>query len=82
MKEEAGSKLEQLRNKIDLDDLDLGIDTPSMDVKEYLRVLRLARKPSREEFTMIAKVSMAGIALIGIIGFVLYALLTELPKSL
>lgn len=81
MKEEAGSKLEQLRNKIDLDDLDLGIETPSMDVKEYLRVLRLARKPSREEFTMIAKVSMAGIALIGIIGFVLYALLTELPKS-
>ncbi|HWQ19094.1 MAG TPA: protein translocase SEC61 complex subunit gamma [Methanotrichaceae archaeon] len=81
MKEEAGSKLEQLKNKIDLDDLDLGIETPSMDVKEYIRVLRLARKPSREEFTMIAKVSMAGIALIGMIGFVLYALLTELPKS-
>jgi len=81
MKEEAGSKLEQLKNKIDLDDLDLGIDTPSMDVKEYLRVLRLARKPSREEFTMIAKVSMAGIALIGMIGFVIYALLTELPKT-
>jgi protein transport protein SEC61 subunit gamma and related proteins len=81
MKEEAGSKLEQLKNKMDLDDLDLGIETPSMDIHEYIRVLKLARKPSREEFTMIAKVSIAGIALIGMIGFVLYALLTELPKS-
>jgi preprotein translocase subunit Sss1 len=29
---------------------------------------------------MIAKVSMAGIGIIGSIGFVIYALLTELPK--
>ena len=44
------------------------------------RASALARKPSREEFTMIAKVSMAGIGLIGFMGFMIYALLTELPK--
>jgi len=42
--------------------------------------LKLARKPSREEFTMVAKVSMAGIGAIGVLGFLIYALLTELPK--
>jgi protein transport protein SEC61 subunit gamma-like protein len=77
----AESKLEQIKNKMDLDDIDLGIDTPSLDVNEYIRVLKLARKPSREEFTMIAKVSMAGIGLIGMLGFVIYALLTVLPSA-
>ena len=43
--------------------------------------MKLARKPSREEFTMIAKISMAGIGIIGTIGFVIYALLTELPNA-
>jgi len=31
---------------------------------------------------MIAKVSMAGIALIGMIGFLIYLLLTVLPQSI
>lgn len=70
-----------LKSKLNLDDMDLGVSMPSTNVDEYLRVLRLARKPSREEFNMIAKVSMAGIGIIGTIGFVIYALLTELPKA-
>jgi protein transport protein SEC61 subunit gamma-like protein len=70
-----------LRDKIDLDDIDIGVSKPSMDLGEYIRVLKLARKPSREEFTMIAKVSMAGIGLIGVIGFLIYVLLTELPRA-
>lgn len=70
-----------LREKIDLDDLDIGVAKPSMDIGEYIRVLKLARKPTREEFTMIAKVSMAGIGLIGVIGFLIYVLLTELPRA-
>ena len=70
-----------IKNKLNLDDVDLGVTMPSTNVDEYLRVLRLARKPSREEFNMIAKVSMAGIGIIGTIGFVIYALLTELPKA-
>ena len=70
-----------IRSKLDLDDVDLGVTMPSTNVNEYIRVLKLARKPSREEFNMIAKISMAGIGIIGVIGFVIYALLTELPKS-
>jgi protein transport protein SEC61 subunit gamma-like protein len=70
-----------IKNRLNLDDVDLGVSMPSTNVDEYLRVLRLARKPSREEFNMIAKVSMAGIGIIGTIGFVIYALLTELPKA-
>jgi protein transport protein SEC61 subunit gamma-like protein len=82
-------KLQQLKNKLDIKDKldldemvgDMGIAVPSTNIEEYLRVLRLARKPTREEFTMIAKVSMAGIGIIGTIGFLIYALLTELPKA-
>jgi len=47
---------------------------------EYVRVLKLTRKPSREEFTVIAKVAGAGILLIGFIGFIIYLVLTEAPK--
>ncbi len=82
-------KLQQLKNKLDIKEKfdleemvgDMGISVPSTNIEEYLRVLRLARKPTREEFTMIAKVSMAGIGIIGAIGFLIYALLTELPKA-
>lgn len=74
------SKLD-LKSRLDLDDVDLGVTMPSTNLEEYKRVLRLARKPSREEFNMIAKISMAGIGLIGTLGFVIYALLTELPKA-
>ncbi|HJH28886.1 MAG TPA: protein translocase SEC61 complex subunit gamma [Methanosarcinaceae archaeon] len=52
----------------------------SKTLKSYLRVLKLTKKPSREEFLMIAKVAGAGIILIGFIGFIIYVLLTEVPK--
>lgn len=61
---------------------DIGIEAPSMDLGEYIRVLKLARKPTKEEFMMIGKVSITGISLIGMIGFIIYALLTEIPKSI
>jgi protein transport protein SEC61 subunit gamma-like protein len=67
-----------IKEKLDLDEM--GVSMPSTNLGEYVRVLKLARKPSREEFTMIAKVAIAGMGIIGGIGFVIYALLTELPK--
>jgi protein transport protein SEC61 subunit gamma and related proteins len=81
LKENLKNKLD-IKEKLDLDDMigDMGVSMPSTNINEYIRVLKLARKPSREEFTMIAKVSMAGIGLIGLMGFMIYALLTELPK--
>jgi protein transport protein SEC61 subunit gamma-like protein len=45
-------------------------------------VLKLARKPTREEFLLISKISILGIALIGMLGFIIYVFLTELPKAL
>ena len=80
----AENRIQQLKDKFDIDEMvgDMGISTPSMNVREYIRVLRLARKPDREEFTMIAKVSIAGIALIGIMGFLIYVLLTQVPKAI
>ncbi|MCK9579798.1 MAG: protein translocase SEC61 complex subunit gamma [Methanoregula sp.] len=41
-------------------------------VRKYLRVLKLARTPTREEFTKIATVAAAGVLLIGLIGFIIY----------
>jgi len=41
-------------------------------VRKYWRVLKLARTPTREEFTKIATVAAAGVLLIGMIGFVIY----------
>ncbi len=49
---------------------------------EYIRVLKLTRKPTMEEFTVIAKVAGAGILLVGFIGFIIYLLITVLPKSI
>ena len=48
--------------------------------RKYLRVLKLARTPTREEFTKIAAVAAAGVILIGLIGFVIYEIFVALPK--
>lgn len=54
----------------------------SIKLSEYTRILKLARKPSKEEFTVIAKVAGAGILLIGFIGFLIYLVLTEIPQGI
>ncbi len=53
----------------------------SFKLSEYTRILKLARKPTREEFMMIAKVAGAGIVLIGVVGFLIYLVLTEMPQG-
>jgi len=52
----------------------------NQSLKTYLRVLKLTKKPSREEFLTIAKVAGLGILAIGFIGFLIYILLVEMPK--
>ncbi|MDY6777343.1 MAG: protein translocase SEC61 complex subunit gamma [Candidatus Nanohaloarchaea archaeon] len=50
-------------------------DIPSIiksKLKEYRRVLKITKKPDREEFMMSAKVTGLGILLIGLIGFIIY----------
>ncbi|HSA38581.1 MAG TPA: protein translocase SEC61 complex subunit gamma [Methanoregula sp.] len=41
--------------------------------RKYWRVLKLARTPTRDEFTKIAIVAAAGVLLVGLIGFIIYA---------
>lgn len=43
-------------------------------IKETIRVLRVTKKPNREEFITTLKVTSIGAAIIGAIGFVLFLL--------
>ena len=51
-----------------------------LNIKEtldnYKRVLQIARKPDREEFVHTAKICGTGVAVVGILGFVLYLVST------
>jgi len=51
-------------------------------LQEYKRILQLARRPKRDEFLTISKIAGAIVALIGLIGFTIYLLLTVLPMML
>lgn len=39
--------------------------------RKYLRVLKLARTPTRDEFIKIATVAAAGVLVVGMIGFII-----------
>ena len=43
-------------------------------IKQSKRVLKVARKPDREEYFNFSKVTAIGIAIIGVIGFVIVLL--------
>ena len=49
-------------------------------LNEYRRVLKISSKPDREEFEMSAKITGAGMLIIGIIGFVFYLIANLLPQ--
>ncbi len=65
-------------NSFDLSNINS--ESINRSLKTYLRVLKLTKKPSREEFLTIAKVAGLGILAIGFIGFLIYVLLVEMPK--
>ena len=41
-------------------------------LKKYARVMRIARKPGKDEFLASAKISALGIGVIGFIGFIIF----------
>ncbi len=43
-------------------------------LSESMRVLRITKKPGKEEFKAIVKVSGIGILIIGLIGFVIFVI--------
>jgi len=51
------------------------------DLTSYVRVLKLASTPSWEEFSQIAKIAGAGILLVGLLGFMIYLLMTFVPGA-
>ena len=60
------------------------IEIPKINLNEelfrkYFRILKLARTPTREEFTKITLVAAIGVVIIGIIGFIIYEFLLLLP---
>lgn len=46
-------------------------ETTSDFIKQSKRVLRVAKKPDREEYFDFSKVTAIGIAIIGVIGFII-----------
>jgi len=58
---------------------DIKINVHEELFRKYIRVLKLARTPTRDEFTKIAAVAAAGVLLVGLIGFVIYELFLILP---
>ncbi len=49
-------------------------------IKEYTNVLKMARKPDRDEFTTTAKISIAVMFIVGLIGFIIYVLMEIVPQ--
>jgi protein transport protein SEC61 subunit gamma-like protein len=46
---------------------------------KYGRVLRMARKPSREEFSRMSKITGIGMLVIGLIGFFVFYVMRFIP---
>ncbi|MDO5843804.1 MAG: protein translocase SEC61 complex subunit gamma [Methanocorpusculum sp.] len=46
--------------------------------RKYIRVLKLARRPTKEEFWKISAVAALGIVLIGVLGFLIGLVFTYL----
>lgn len=60
----------------------ISLENITNSVKQYIRILKLTRKPSMDEFLMISKVAGAGIVLIGVIGFIIYMVMVLIPTAI
>jgi protein transport protein SEC61 subunit gamma-like protein len=54
------------------------MDVP-YDLTSYVRVLKLASTPSWQEFSQVAKIAGAGILLVGLLGFLIFLVMTFVP---
>lgn len=48
--------------------------------RKYIRVLKLARFPKRDEYSKIALVAAAGVLVVGMMGFIVYLIFVYLPQ--
>ena len=51
-------------------------------LKDYINILKMTRKPDREEFITTTKVALGVMAIIGFIGFLIYLLMDVLPGAM
>lgn len=52
---------------------------PSYDPQKYIRVLKLATKPTNEELKMTSAVAGIFISLAGLLGFIIYTVMSFIP---
>lgn len=50
----------------------------SEKLQKYTRVLQIMKKPDKEEFWTSAKVTMAGMLLIGLAGYIVYLIMSAI----
>lgn len=62
--------------------MEMKFDDLSKKLQVYIRILKLAKRPTRDEFFKISKIAGAAMALVGLIGFFIYLLMTVLPEAL
>jgi len=60
----------------------LSRSTIERKVREYRRILTLTRRPTRDEFSTIAKVAAIGIVIIGAVGFLIYLAMVQAPANI
>jgi protein transport protein SEC61 subunit gamma-like protein len=46
---------------------------------EYGRVLKMARKPTNDEYVKVLQITSIGLILIGALGFTVYLMFTQMP---
>jgi protein transport protein SEC61 subunit gamma-like protein len=56
------------------------MDVP-YDLTSYVRVLKLASTPAWEEFSRVALIAGAGVVLVGLLGFVIFILMSFIPGA-
>ena len=49
---------------------------------KYGRVLKMARKPDKDEFTKVIQITGIGMILIGALGFLIYLIWTHVPSMI
>lgn len=49
---------------------------------KYGRILRMARRPTTDEYVRVLQITGLGMILIGGVGFLIYLIMVELPKIL
>jgi protein transport protein SEC61 subunit gamma-like protein len=49
---------------------------------KYGRILRMARRPTSDEYVRVLQITGLGMILIGGVGFLIYLIMVELPKIL